>query len=99
MNNSFDRSKHVFHSDAFAEIIKDTIRFFNGTPVHTLPPPENFVGAGVYALYYIGKCPYYRPLYDINRTSFSQPIYVGKPFRADGVRLVPRCRQTSCTRG
>lgn len=29
MQNKFDRSKHVFYSDAFAEIIKDTIRFFN----------------------------------------------------------------------
>ena len=74
----FDRSKHVFHSDAFAEIIKDTIRFFNGTPVHLLPPPENFIGAGVYALYYIGKSPYYKHLYDLNRLNFVQPIYVGK---------------------
>lgn len=74
----FDRSKHVFHSDVFAEIIKDTIRFFNGTPVHLLPPPENFIGAGVYALYYIGKSPYYKYLYDLNRLNFVQPIYVGK---------------------
>ena len=74
----FDRSKHVFHSDAFAEIIKDTIRFFNGTPVHQLPPPENFIGAGVYALYYIGKSPLYKHLYDLNRIGFVQPIYVGK---------------------
>lgn len=78
MQTQFDRSKHVFHSDAFAEIIKDTIRFFNGTPVHLMPPPESFVGAGVYALYYIGGSPYYRPLYDLNRLSFVQPIYVGK---------------------
>jgi len=78
MQMMFDRSKHVFHSDAFAEIIKDTIRFFNGTPVHQLPPPENFIGAGVYALYYIGKSTLYKHLYDINRISFDQPIYVGK---------------------
>lgn len=78
MQVSFDRSKHVFKSEAFAEIIKDTIRFFNGTPVHLLPPPENFIGAGVYALYYIGKSPYYITLYNQNRTSFAQPIYVGK---------------------
>ena len=78
MNIKFDRSKHVFHSDAFAEIIKDTIRFFNGTPVHLLPPPENFTGAGVYALYYIGKSPYYEFLYEANRISFERPIYVGK---------------------
>ena len=44
MENKFDRSKHVFYSDAFAEIIKDTIRFFNGTPVHHLPPPRTSLG-------------------------------------------------------
>ena len=78
MHAQFDRSKHVFHSDAFSEIIKDTIRFFNGTPVHLLPPPESFIGAGVYALYYIGESPYYKRLYELNRLSFVQPIYVGK---------------------
>ncbi len=78
MQIPFDRSKHVFHSDAFSEIIKDTIRFFNGTPVHLLPPPENFIGAGVYALYYIGESPYYKHLYELNRLNFVQPIYVGK---------------------
>ena len=78
MKATFDRSKHVFHSEAFAEIIKDTIRFFNGTPVHQLPPPENFVGAGVYAIYYIGKSPYYKHLYEVNRLNFVQPVYVGK---------------------
>lgn len=78
MQIPFDRSKHVFHSDAFSEIIKDTIRFFNGTPVHLLPSPENFIGAGVYALYYIGRSPYYKRLYELNRLNFVQPIYVGK---------------------
>ena len=78
METKFDRSKHVFYSDAFAEIIKDTMRFFNGTPVHHLPPPENFTGTGVYALYYVGKSKYYKPLYTLNRVSFAQPIYVGK---------------------
>ena len=74
----FDRSKHVFHYEVFAEIIKDTIRFFNGTPIQLLPPPEGFVGAGVYALYYIGKSPLYKHLYKQNRLEFSQPIYIGK---------------------
>lgn len=78
MITKFDRAKHMYHSDAFAEIIKDTIRFFNGTPVHLLPPPENFIGAGVYALYYIGKSPIYKYLYEANRINFVQPIYVGK---------------------
>lgn len=74
----FDRAKHVFHSPEFEEIIKDTIRFFNGTPVHKLPPPTRFSGTGVYALYYIGKSPYYTSLYALNRLAFAQPIYVGK---------------------
>ena len=78
MNNIFDRSKHVYKSKAFEEIIKDTIRFFNGTPVHKLPPPENFAGTGVYALYYVGKSPYYQHIYNVNRMEFKQPIYVGK---------------------
>lgn len=41
-------------------------------------PPESFIGAGVYALYYIGNSPYYKCLYELNRLSFVQPIYVGK---------------------
>ncbi len=78
MDDFFDRSKHIYQSDAFEEIVKDTIRFFNGTPVHRLPPPENFVGTGVYALYYTGKSHYYQKLYELNRIEFKQPIYVGK---------------------
>jgi Eco29kI restriction endonuclease len=75
---TFDRQKHVYNSNAFDEIIKDTIRFFNGTPVHSLPPPVRFNGTGVYALYYVGTSEYYKPLYEINRLEFSQPVYVGK---------------------
>lgn len=74
----FDRSKHVYKSDAFAELIKDAIRFFNGTPVHTLPPPEPFLGTGVYAIYYTGKNPVYKKYAELNRLSYSYPIYVGK---------------------
>lgn len=55
MTFTFDRSKHVFYSPEFEELIKDTIRFFNGTPIQPLPPIEIFEGAGVYALYYMAK--------------------------------------------
>lgn len=78
MTFTFDRSKHVFYSPEFEELIKDTIRFFNGTPIQPLPPLESFEGAGVYALYYIGKQGIYRPFHKINRLEFKQPIYVGK---------------------
>jgi len=75
---AFDRNKHVYRNDAFAELVKDAIRFFNGTPVHPLPPSESFLGAGVYALYYTGKNPLYKKYAALNRLSYGDPIYVGK---------------------
>lgn len=78
MNFTFDRSKHVFYSPEFEELIKDTIRFFNGTPIQPMPPIEAFDGAGVYALYYVGKRGMYRTFHEINRLEYKQPIYVGK---------------------
>jgi len=75
---AFDRSEHVYRSDAFAELVKDAVRFFNGTPVHTLPPIESFLGTGVYALYYTGCNPLYKKYAELNRLSYGYPIYVGK---------------------
>lgn len=78
MEFAFDRSKHVYGSPEFEELIKDTIRFFNGTPVQPMPPIEDFEGAGVYALYYIGKVGIYSDFHKINRLDYRQPIYIGK---------------------
>ena len=77
-SRAFDRSEHVYKNDAFAELVKDAVRFFNGTPVHTLPPPESFWGTGIYAVYYTGKNPIYKKYAELNRLSYSYPIYVGK---------------------
>ena len=74
----FDRSKHVYVSPDFEEVIKDTIRFFNGTPVHPIPVPERFHGTGIYALYCIAKFGIYSKFNFVNRTAFHMPIYVGK---------------------
>lgn len=74
----FDRSKHVYTNDAFVELVKDAVRFFNGTPVHSLPPPERFQGTGVYALYYIGRVGIYSKYGELNRLGYGHPIYVGK---------------------
>lgn len=74
----FDRQKHVYQNDAFSELVKDAIRFFNGTPVHTLPPPAPFLGTGVYALYYTGINPLYVKYAELNRLAYNYPIYVGK---------------------
>lgn len=78
ISRQFDRSKHVYHNDAFVELVKDAVRFFNGTPVHPLPPPERFLGTGVYALYYTGDNPIYSRYRELNRLSYDFPIYVGK---------------------
>ena len=41
-------------------------------------PPEPFIGAGVYALYYAGTFPAYAALREINAEADTWPIYVGK---------------------
>lgn len=74
----FDRSKHIYTSLAFAELVKDAVRFFNGTPVHALPPPESFEGTGVYAIYYTGCFDPYQQYAAVNRLAYNVPIYVGK---------------------
>jgi hypothetical protein len=74
----FDRKKHVYRNDAFVELVKDAIRFFNGTPIQTLPPPKSFLGTGVYALYYTGKNKLYKEYSVLNRLSYDYPIYAGK---------------------
>lgn len=75
---SFERKKHVYKNDAFVELVKDAVRFFNGTPVHALPPTESFLGTGVYAIYYTGSNPLYQKYAELNRLAYSHPIYVGK---------------------
>ncbi len=77
-SQSFDRTEHIYKNDAFIELVKDAVRFFNGTPVHTLPPPESFYGTGVYALYYTGNLALYKKYNELNRLSYNYPIYVGK---------------------
>jgi hypothetical protein len=74
----FDRQEHVYRNDAFAELVKDGVRFFNGTPVLDLPPSERFCGTGVYAIYYTGKSKLYAKYGELNRLSYGYPIYVGK---------------------
>lgn len=75
----FQREKHVYRNDDFEEILKDAVRFFNGTPVHALPPPERFAGSGVYAIYCISNSGIYQKFgTQVNRLDYAVPIYVGK---------------------
>jgi hypothetical protein len=53
--------------------------------LHPLPPVNRFPGAGVYAIYYIGRLPAYSPLVDHNKTlATPAPIYVGKAIPSGG---------------
>jgi len=48
-------------------------------PVATLPLPESFAGAGIYALYYKGNFAAYRKIAEKNANDrWTEPIYVGK---------------------
>jgi hypothetical protein len=75
---SFDYSLHVFHSPQFTSVVDEAIGFFAETPVHKLPPPDEFLGNGVYALYYIGSYELYAKVFASNKVAATQPIYVGK---------------------
>jgi len=48
-------------------------------PVVALPPPEPFIGAGIYALYYRGDFSAYSRIAEQNaHDRWAKPIYVGK---------------------
>jgi len=48
-------------------------------PVAALPPPQPFLGAGIYVLYYTGDFPPYQRIAEKNiDESWAVPIYVGK---------------------
>lgn len=52
---SFDRGKHVCVNGMLSELVNDAVRFFNRALVFTRPPPEAYVGSGVYAMYCLLK--------------------------------------------
>lgn len=74
----FDRAKHIYTNDAFAELVKDAVRFLHGTPVQGLSNLESFRGSGVYVLYCTSKVGLYAKYGLLNRLDYSYPIYVGK---------------------
>ncbi len=83
INNPFNVHRHVFRSPKFQSVVDEAIAFFDATPVYTLPPPDSFVGTGVYALYYMGGSPcnergLYKKIAALNQDKPIQPIYVGK---------------------
>jgi hypothetical protein len=50
-----------------------------GRNAEPLRPSTPFIAAGIYAIYYVGDFPAYRPIGEANRDGrFKMPIYVGK---------------------
>jgi hypothetical protein len=74
----FNAAAHIFKSPKVKAIIKEAIDFLNNTPAHELPPPESFIGTGVYCLYYLGSLEIYNKIACENIKECIKPIYVGK---------------------
>lgn len=74
----FDYEQHIFRSPELQSIVNKAIEFFSQTPVHTLPPPRQFLGPGVYGLYYVGEYEPYAEITRVNRVGYVKPIYIGK---------------------
>jgi len=74
----FDYSLHIFRSPKLESVVNEAIEFFIKTPLHSLPPPGQFLGPGVYGLYYVGSYELYARIAQLNQDACVQPIYVGK---------------------
>jgi len=68
-----------------AHIAESVARVLLNQPVGPLPP-ETFLGAGIYAIYYCGDYEAYRPIAEANGAgAWRLPIYVGRA-QPDGAR-------------
>src|SRR5215831_6754949 len=66
---------------------KSVVSALLARPVVALPPPEPFIGAGIYALYYLGDFPVYSRIAEQNaHEAWAKPIYVGKAVPAGARR-------------
>lgn len=54
------------------------------TPAQPFDSVSTIAGAGVYAIYYCGDFPPYKPISDMNRGGRSRPVYVGKAIPRGG---------------
>ncbi len=69
---------HSFKSDDLQKIVMAAVSHFVKCPVDSFPPAKEFMGGGVYALYYLGDSPLYVELKLMEVKPDSIPIYVGK---------------------
>lgn len=78
-------SSKPFNPLSKAQLAHSLAMAFLTSELHPLPPGKKFSGAGVYAIYYCGELPIYRPLVESNSQSeVPAPIYVGKAIPSGG---------------
>lgn len=69
----------IFDPLDYRTVAKSVVDALLARPMSPLPPQEPFQGGGVYAIYYKGKFPLYKPI-----SGTDTPIYVGKAVPAGG---------------
>lgn len=77
-------NESVFNPLAKRNLGKSVVDALLESPTLPLRDVGQFPGAGVYAIYYHGAFPNYRPLSLLNRLSSEYPIYVGKAIPKGG---------------
>ncbi len=73
-----DIEAHTFHSPDLESVVAEAADFLIQTPEYPLSVSGNFVGVGIYAIYYSGSSGYYKKISALNRVRCRQPIYIGK---------------------
>lgn len=59
-------------------LAESIVRELLDRPAEPLSPPDLFVGAGIYLIYYTGEHLLYKPLAALNKIEPTYPIYVGQ---------------------
>jgi hypothetical protein len=77
-------NESVFNPLAKRNLGKSVVDALLESPAIPLADAGNFPGAGVYAIYYSGPFPCYKPLSELNRQGAEYPIYVGKAIPKGG---------------
>lgn len=77
-------NESVFNPLAKRNLGKSVVDALLDSPALPLAKVGNFPGAGVYAIYYSGSFPSYKPLSALNQKSAEYPIYVGKAIPKGG---------------
>lgn len=77
-------NESVFNPLAKRNLGKSVVDALLESPTLPLAAVGDFSGAGVYAIYYSGSFPSYKPLSELNKQRAAHPIYVGKAIPKGG---------------